>query len=173
MLSKNLDMISQDVIASKIYYIRGHKVMLDSDLADLYQVETKALNQAVKRNIERFPDDFMFQLNDEEFENLRSQIVTSSWGGRRTLPYAFTEHGTLMLSAVLKSKRAIDANILIVRTFVKLREILALNQDIAEKLQQHDQHIANLYNHLERILKLENTKKNPIGYIWDTSNNDE
>ncbi len=169
-------LIPQDYIASKIYYIRGQKVMLDSDLAELYDVETKVLNQAVKRNIDRFPEDFMFQLSDEEFENLKSQIatsnlrsqnVTSNWGGRRTAPYAFTEHGTLMLSGILNSQRAIDVNILIIRTFVKLREILSLHQDVAQKIAEHDQHIANLYAHLEQILKLDTDKKNPIGYIWD------
>lgn len=166
-----LPIIPQEVIASKIYFIRGQKVMLDSDLAELYGVETKVLNQAVKRNIERFPEDFMFQLNEEELENWRSQIVTSNPNakmGLRRAPYAFTEHGTLMLSSVLNSKQAIEMNLLIIRTFVKLREVLALHQDIAQKIDEHDRHIANLYDHLERILKLENTKKNPIGYIWDT-----
>ena len=160
-------LIPQEYIASKIYYIRGEKVMIDSDLAELYGVTTKVLNQAVKRNIHKFPEDFMFQLSEEEFENLKSQIVTSSWGGRRTSPYAFTEHGTLMLSSVLNSPKAIDVNILIIRTFVKLREILTAHKDIAQKLQEHDKNIASLYNHLERILRLENKKKNPIGYIWD------
>jgi len=159
--------IPDEVIASKIYYIRGQKVMLDSDLADLYDVETKALNQAVKRNIERFPDDFMFQLTVEEFENLKSQIVTSSWGGRRTLPYVFTEHGTLMLSSVLKSEKATQMSLVIIRTFVKLRELLSLHTDIAQKIEQHDQHIANLYDHLERILKLDAKKPGQIGYIWE------
>ena len=168
-----LSVIPQDYIASKIYYIRGQKVMLDSDLAELYEIPTGRLNEAVKRNSDRFPEDFMFQLNDEEFENLKSQIATSSWGGRRTAPYAFTEHGTLMLSGILNSQRAIDVNILIIRTFVKLREILALHQDVAQKIAEHDQHIANLYNHLERILKLDTNKKNPIGYIWDEDKDKE
>ncbi len=163
--------ISQEVIASKIYYIRGVKVMLDSDLAELYGVETKVLNQAVKRNIDRFPKDFMFQLNEEELENWRSQIVTSNPNakmGLRRAPYAFTEHGTLMLSSVLNSQKAIDVNIIILRTFVKLREMLSLHKDVAQKLEEHDKHIANLYDHLERILKLDTSEKTPIGYIWDT-----
>ena len=163
--------IPQDYIASKIYFIRSQKVMLDSDLAELYGVETKVLNQAVKRNIDRFPEDFMFQLTTEEIERLnRSQFVTGSQKYRdpRFRPYAFTEHGTLMLSSVLKSPRAAEINITIVRTFVKLREILATHQDVARKLQEHDQHIANLYDHLEKILKLDHKNKNQIGYIWDT-----
>jgi hypothetical protein len=119
--------IPVELIERKIYTIRGAKVMLDSDLADLYQVPTKVLNQAVRRNLDRFPADFMFQLTEEEVENLRSQIVTSSTGhgGRRYQPYAFTEHGVAMLSSVLASKRAISLNILIIRAFVRLREYLA------------------------------------------------
>lgn len=167
MTQANLQIIPQEVIASKIYIIRGEKVMLDSDLAELYGVPTGRLNEAVKRNIQKFPEDFMFQLSNEEFENLKSQIAISSWGGRRTNPYAFTEHGTLMLSSVLNSQKAIDVSILIIRTFVKLREMLTVHKDIAQKLQEHDKNIASLYNHLERILRLENKKKNPIGYIWD------
>jgi len=109
-------------IEAKILLIRGQKIMLDKDLAELYGVETKVLIQAVKRNIERFPEDFMFQLTKEEFEILRSQFVTSSWGGRRYLPYAFTEHGILMLSSVLNSERAILVNIQIMRTFTPLEQ---------------------------------------------------
>jgi hypothetical protein len=116
--------IPAKLIERKIYMIRGSKVMLDSDLANLYQVPTKVLNQAVRRNLDRFPVDFMFQLNDKELDDLRSQIVTSKVGrgGRRYQPYAFTEHGVAMLSSVLASKRAISLNILIIRAFVRLRE---------------------------------------------------
>src|SRR5437867_4317305 len=116
-----------EIIEQKIYLIRGQKVMFDADLAALYAVETKVFNQAVRRNLDRFPDDFMFQLTKEEADSLRSQIVTSktSRGGRRYLPYAFTEHGVSMLSAVLNSDRAVQMSILIIRAFVKLREILA------------------------------------------------
>ncbi|WP_295792651.1 ORF6N domain-containing protein [Mucilaginibacter sp.] len=103
---QNTSMIPDEKVMNKIYLIREHKVMLDSDLAELYGIETKVLNQAVARNIDRFPSDFMFQLNEAEWANLKSQIVTSSWGGRRKLPNAFTEHGVLMLSSVLKSARA-------------------------------------------------------------------
>jgi hypothetical protein len=126
-------------IESKIFLIRGQKVMLDADLALLYEVETKVLNQAVKRNIERFPEDFMFQLSAEEFanlrsqsdtSNLRSQIVISSWGGARTPPYAFTGQGVSILSSVLHSSRAIQVNIEIMRAFVQLRQMLASNAEL-------------------------------------------
>jgi len=121
------ELIPVEIIESKIYLIRGHKVMLDSELAELYEVETKVLIQAVKRNVQRFPEDFMFQLNDREFMNLRSQTVTSSsgHGGRRYIPYVFTEQGVAMLSSVLNSERAVQVNIAIIRTFVKLREMLS------------------------------------------------
>src|ERR1022692_136834 len=114
-------------VESHIHVIRGHKVMLDRDLADLYEVPTGALNQAVRRNVERFPDDFMFRLTEQEAENLKSQSVTSSWGGRRKLPSAFTEHGVAMLSAVLHSDRAIQTSIAIMRAFVRLRQIIEHN----------------------------------------------
>ena len=128
-------MVQQEVIEGKIYTIRGHKAMLSTDLAELYEVEPRVLVQAVKRNIDRFPSDFMFQLNEIEFENLKSQIVTSSWGGmRRANPYAFTEQGVAMLSSVLHSKRAIQVNIVIMRAFVKLREMLTAHKDLARKL---------------------------------------
>jgi hypothetical protein len=130
-------------ITQTILLIRGQKVILDEDLAQLYEVETKALNRAVKRNLDRFPEDFMFQLTTEEFmnlrfqsgtSNLRSQTVTSSWGGRRYPPYAFTEQGVAMLSSVLRSDRAIHVNIEIMRAFVRLRQILASHKDLARKL---------------------------------------
>lgn len=157
-------------IAEKIYLIRDEKVMLDSDLADLYGVETRVLVQAIKRNITRFPENFMFQLTQEEFGILKSQTVISSWGGRRYTPYAFTEHGALMLSSVLRSKQAIDVSISIVETFVRLRQMLATHDDVARKIKEHDQHIANLYAHVERLLTPTTEKKKSIGYIWS---NDE
>jgi hypothetical protein len=130
--------IPPEVIERRIYFLRGQKVMLDSDLAQLYGVETKVLNQAVRRNGSRFPDDFMFQLTMEEDEGLKSQIVTSNdqmgRGGRRKLPNAFTEQGVAMLSSVLNSERAIQVNIAIMRAFVKLRELLITNRELAEKL---------------------------------------
>jgi hypothetical protein len=127
-----------ELIERRIYVIRGQKVMLDSDLADLYQVPTFRLNEAVKRNRDRFPEDFMFQLTKEEGEALTSQIAMSKTGrgGRRTLPYAFTEHGVAMLSSVLNSQRAVQMNILIIRAFVKLRELLATHKDLARRIAQ-------------------------------------
>ena len=127
-------LVLADRITSAILLLRGEKVMLDRDLADLYGVEVKVLNQAVKRNIERFPADFMFQLTPDETQILRSQFVTSSWGGARKAPFAFTEHGVAMLSAVLRSPRAIQVSIQIVRTFVELRRILATHEDLARKM---------------------------------------
>lgn len=124
------------MIVTKIYLLRGQKVMLDEDLAELYQVPTGRLNEQVKRNIARFPADFMFQLTKEEFENLKSQNATSSWGGRRKLPFAFTEHGVLMLSSVLNSERAVGVNIQIMRIYTKMREMLMTNQEILLKLEQ-------------------------------------
>lgn len=127
--------ISQQQISKKIYFIRNHKVMIDSDLAELYEVKTGALNRAVQRNIIRFPPDFMFQLTDAEAKNLRCQFgISSSYGGRRFFPYVFTEQGVAMLSSVLKSEKAALVNVEIMRTFVRLREILLSNQDLAQKL---------------------------------------
>ena len=129
------------IVESHILFIRGQKVMLDSDLASLYEVETKALNQAVKRNIFRFPEDFMFRLNGEEANSLslRSQSVTSK-GGRRYLPYVFTEHGVAMLSSVLTSRQAVEVNIGIVRTFVRLREVLASQTELAQRVERLEWH---------------------------------
>jgi len=129
-------MVADEMIVTKIYLLRGQKVMLDEDLAELYQVPTGRLNEQVKRNIARFPADFMFQLTKEEFENLKSQNATSSWGGRRKLPFAFTEHGVLMLSSVLNSERAVSVNIQIMRIYTKMREMLMTNQEILLKLEQ-------------------------------------
>jgi phage regulator Rha-like protein len=130
--------VPMELIEHRIYVMRGQKVMLDSDLAELYQVATGNLNLAVRRNASRFPEDFMFQLTQEEFENLRLQFATSSsgYGGRRYLPYAFTEHGVAMLSSVLNSERAVQMNILIVRAFVKLRELLATHKELARQIGQ-------------------------------------
>jgi hypothetical protein len=127
--------IPVEIIERRIYLIRSHKVMLDSDLADLYEVGTKVLNQAVKRNLDRFPEDFMFQLTADEAEALRSQFVTSNRGGRRYLPFVFTEQGVAMLSSVLNSERAIQVNIIIMRAFVRLRELLATHHDLARKIE--------------------------------------
>ena len=140
--------------------------MLDADLAGLYGVETKVLNQAVKRNRERFPVDFMFQLTREEFDVLTSQIVTSSWGGRRYPPYAFTEHGVAMLASVLRSKRAIEVNIAIVRTFIRLRRMLATNEELARKVARHDQEIGILFDHIRQLMEPPDPpKKRRIGFL--------
>lgn len=144
------NIVKQDIIEKKIYLIRGQNVMLDRDLAELYGVETKYLTRQVRRNIERFPEDFMFQLIREEF--LRCQIVTSSWGGRRYLPYAFTEQGVAMLSSVLNSKRAIQVNIGIMRIFVNIRKLVSANKGILgrlnqleDKVQSHDKKIRTIF----------------------------
>jgi hypothetical protein len=149
-----------EFVARRIFIIRGQKVMLDSDLAQLYQVPTKRLNEAVKRNIERFPEDFLFQLTPDETEDLRSQFATSSstHGGRRFLPYAFTQEGVAMLSSVLRSPRAVQMNILIMRAFVRMRELLAGNKALAAKVEQLDrtqkQHGAILVTLVQDIQKL-------------------
>lgn len=166
-------------IEGLIHLIRDQKVMLDSDLADLYGVETKALNRAVKRNPARFPDDLMFQLTEQEAEALRCQTGTSKGrGGRRYLPYVFTEHGVVMLSSVLNSERAIQVNLLIVRTFVRLRQLVTAHKDLGariEKLERgHDktasvieilvEDIDNLSNEIQRIKNPPIGKKRPIGF---------
>lgn len=141
-------LLSEETISNKIYFIRGQKVMLDFDLASLYEVETRRLNEQVKRNISRFPSDFMFQLTEIELENLMSQIATSSWGGIRKLPFAFTEHGVLMLSSVLKSDKSLQTNIQIMRIFTKVRQMLLDTTEIKvdilriqKKLENHDKNI--------------------------------
>jgi hypothetical protein len=128
--------ITDEAVISKIYLIRGKKVMPDEDLAEMYGVETRRLNEQIKRNIERFPKDFMFQLKAKEFANLKSQFATSRWGGRRSLPFAFTEHGVLMLSSILNSQTAIQVNIKIMRVYTRLREMILTNKDILLKLGQ-------------------------------------
>lgn len=162
-----------------IYVIRAEKVMLDSDLADLYGVETKVLNQAVKRNIERFPDDFLFQLTEAESERLRSQSVTSNGrrGGRRYPPYAFTEQGVAMLSSVLRSKRAAEVNIAIMRTFVQLRRILADNKLLNEKIRglesKYDEQFQQIFAVLEYMLEEKEKPKSKIGLLTEAQSLDD
>ena len=162
-----------ELIERRIYLIRGRKVMLDTDLAELYGVATKVLNQAVKRNHARFPDDFMFRLTQEEAECLRSQFVTSNpgRGGRRYQPYAFTEHGVAMLSAVLNSRRAEQMCILIIRAFVKMRELLASHKDLAarvEKLEttqkKHGSIIGILAEEIDEMKRVPEPSKRRIGF---------
>ncbi len=152
--------VPDEVVISKIYHLRKQKVMLDSDLATLYGVETRVLNQQVKRNEYRFPKDFMFQLTQEEFENLKSQNASSSWGGRRKLPNAFTEHGVLMLSSVLSSRKAVAVNIQIMRIFTKMREMLLTNKDllikmntIESKVSNQDKSIKQIFGYLKQLIK--------------------
>jgi hypothetical protein len=177
---------SLEQIESRILLIRGQKVMLDVDLAELYEVETGALNRAVKRNSERFPEDFMFQLTAEEFtdlrcqigiSNLRSQIVTSNnpvgRGGRRHLPYAFTEHGAIMAASVLNSPRAVEASVQVVRAFVQLRQMLASNTELSGKLaaleKKYDIKFRAVFEAIRELMTpSEQKKKRPIGFApWD------
>ena len=142
------------LIQQKIHEIRGQKVMLDFDLAELYEVETRVLNQAVKRNIERFPEDFMFQLTKEEWDNLKSQIVISSWGGSRFHPNAFTEHGVAMLSGVLRSKKAIEVNISIIRAFIILRQFALNYNELAQKIKELEEKYDHQFNDVFDVLHL-------------------
>ena len=146
----NCDQLPETIdIQPMIRVIRGQQVMLDNDLATLYGVETRALNQAVKRNINRFPDDFMFQLTKEELDNLISQNVTSSWGGTRKLPYAFTEQGIAMLSSVLKSQTAVEVNIRIMRAFIAMRRFIATNAQLFQRLETIEYHQLEMKQHQE------------------------
>jgi len=161
--------IPAEVVVKKIYLIRGQKVMLSPHLAELYQVETRALIQAVKRNSERFPEDFMFQLTDGEFADLKSQIVISSWGGsRRAKPYAFTEQGIAMLSSVLNSKRAIQVNIQIIRVFTRLRQILLSTKDLRRELDElkrvTDERFRIVFETLDQLLTREKRPRRKIGF---------
>jgi hypothetical protein len=166
--------IPTEQIERLIRLIRGHKVMLDTDLAVLYGVETRVLVQAVKRNSNRFPTDFMFQLSDEEANLLRSQIVISKnrRGGRRYLPYVFTEQGVAMLSSVLNSERAVEINIEIMRAFVRLREMILSNKDLARKLdalerkfESHDVHIRSLFEAIRQLMAPPEPNKRRIGFL--------
>jgi hypothetical protein len=160
-----------EAIENKILLIRGHKVMIDKDLADLYGVETRVLVQAIKRNIDRFPPDFMLQLGKDEFAILRSQIVTSRWGGRRYLPYAFTEQGVAMLSSVLNSDRAIQVNIAIMRAFVRLREMIASREELAQKLDaleaKYDSQFKVVFDAIRQLMAppVSPKKKRKIGFL--------
>ncbi len=161
-------------LQSQIHEIRDKRVILDESLASLYQVDTKVLMQAVQRNSARFPSDFMFRLNPQEFSNLKSQIVTSSWGGRRKLPWAFTEQGVAMLSGVLHSPVAIKVNIAIMREFVKLRNIAGLRAYATEKLEAlekrvdtHDIHLERAFDAIAKMLALPDPPKKKIGFGRD------
>lgn len=161
--------VPAEMIEDKIYFIRGEKVMLDADLAKLYGVETKVLLQAVKRNIVRFPPDFMFQLTNQEVVILRSQFVTSSkWGGRRYPPYAFSEQGVAMLSSVLNSPRAIKVNIEIIRTFARLRQMLSSNAELSRRLndleKKYDAQFRVVFDAIRSLMTPPEPKKRKIGF---------
>lgn len=168
--------IPDELITNKIFVVRDKKVILDQDLAELYDVETRRLNEQVKRNIDRFPADFMFQLTVEEFENLKSQFATSSWGGRRKLPYAFTEQGVAMISGVLNSKRAIKVNIQIMRVFTRMRKMLETHKAILKKLDdlerkdiEHDKKILLIFDFLKQLeqakqQELEHKNRQRVGF---------
>jgi hypothetical protein len=166
-------LIPIESIERRIRLVRGQKVMFDTDLAELYQVSTKRLNEAVNRNTARFPQDFMFQLTKAEAAGLRSQFATSNAGrgGRRYLPYAFTEHGVAMLSSVLKSQRAVQMNILIIRAFIMLREMLATHKDLASKIEkierqqmEHSHQLATIYSVVKQLIPASRKRKRRIGF---------
>jgi len=175
MAARSKALISASQIEQSILLLRGHRVLLDSTLAGLYGVQTKVLVQAVKRNRERFPSDFLLELNKQEVTDLRSQIVTSSWGGRRYAPFAFTEQGVAMLSSVLNSPQAIRVNIEIMRAFVRLRAMIATNKDLSRKLDElerkvatHDQAIAGLITAIRELAAPPPPEqKRRIGFVID------
>lgn len=175
MASRGKALVTPGWIEQSILLLRGHKILLDTTLAELYGVETRALVQAVQRNRARFPPDFIFQLTNHEVANLRSQFVISSWGGRRTLPYAFTEQGVAMLSSVLKSPQAIAVNIEIMRAFVRLRAMIATNKELARKLDEleakvatHDTAIAGLITAIRELASpAQPGPKRRIGFVID------
>ncbi len=163
------DLVITQSIESKIYFIRGQKVMIDKDLAELYGVTTGNLNKAVDRNLDRFPDDFMFQLTKEEFKNLIFHFGTSSWGGTRKFPRAFTEQGVAMLSSVLRSKRAIQVNIQIMRTFTKLKSLLSTHKDLQRKIEEmekkYDQQFRVVFDAIRALITPPETKRKKIGFL--------
>lgn len=184
MTSENNTLVSTEPITQSIVILRGQKVLLDADLAALYGVETRRLNEQVRRNLERFPSDFIFEVTDLEFANLMSQNATSSWGGRRKLPMAFTEHGAIMVASILKTPRAVEMSVYVVRAFVRLREVLASNKELSKRLDdleqsteslavQHDAFARNTRAQLKQVFDAirelmtppEPQKKRPIGFI--------
>ena len=161
-----------EIIASKIYFIRGQKIMLDQDLAKLYGVETAQLKRAVRRHRDRFPDDFMFELSKSELDDLRCQIGTSKWGGTRYIPFAFTEQGVAMLSGVLNSDRAIKVNIQIMRTFTQLRNMLANHKDLKHKIEvmekKYDEQLRIVFEAITQLLEVDEKPKKKIGYLKES-----
>jgi ORF6N domain len=167
---------NEEVILSRIYTIRHQKVMFDSDLADMYGVSTKRLKEAVRRNIERFPEDFMFELTTEEFQILRSQIATSKTGenrgGSRYLPFAFTEHGAVMLASVLNSEMAVKASIFVVRTFIKLRQLISGYHELSERIdgleEKYDSQFEQVIHALQGLAEKKNEPRKLIGFKENT-----
>jgi hypothetical protein len=170
-MAKSKALIPAGRIERSILFLRGHKVMLDSDLAELYGVLTGRLNEQVKRNRNRFPDDFMFQLSGKEYENLLSQNAMSSWGGRRRPPYAFTEQGVAMLSSVLHSERAVQVNIEIMRTFVRLRRMLESHAALARKLDElekkYDSQFQIVFEAIRQLMIPPEKEQRKIGFRAD------
>ncbi len=161
------------IIQKKIYEVRSERIMLDFDIAELYEVKTKRLKEAVRRNRKKFPADFMFELTREEWQNLRTQIASSSWGGLRYMPFAFTEHGVTMIASILNSQKAIEMNIAVVRAFISLRKLTKQHIELSEQLQllrkevldrigEHDTQLAAIYNTIENLLDIKTEKK-----IWE------
>lgn len=172
MSKKDAALVPSKRITNSILILRGHKVLLDADLAVLYDVETRRLNEQVRRNQQRFPKDFIFELSAQEFANLKSQFATSSWGGRRKRPLAFTEHGAIMAATVLNSPRAVEMTIYVVRAFVQLRKALVANKDLARRLDElerklatHDQAITGMIKTIRELIIPPEPKKRPIGFV--------
>jgi hypothetical protein len=168
--------LTTETVVSRIYTVRNLRVMLDSDLAELYEVPTKRFNEQVKRNISRFPADFMFQLTQEEHDSLRSQNATSKpgRGGRRYLPYVFTEHGAIMAATILNSQRAVEMSVFVVRAFIQLRDVLSSHKKLAAKLDElerklasHDRDITMIVNAIRHLMAPPSQKKRQIGFVVD------
>jgi len=170
---KRNQLILGDIVANHIYLIRDQKVLLGNDLSVLYEVEHRALMQAVNRNKDRFPEDFMFQLSDGEWANLKSHFVISSWGGIRKVPFAFTEQGVAMLSSVLRSDRAVQVNIEIMRSFVRMRKVFTEHKELAAKLnsleQKYDETFKVIFDAIRQLMTPSNPKKRGIGFTADHS----
>ena len=162
---------NEEVIISRIHTLRHQKVMFDFDLAEMYGVSTRRLKEAVRRNIERFPEDFMFELTTEEFQNLRSQFATSSWGGSRYPPFAFTEHGAVMLASILNSETAVKASIFVVRTFIKLRQLISGYHELTERMdgieEKYDSQFEQVIHALEGLAEKKKEPRKLIGFKED------
>ena len=175
-MNESLATLSPQALAGRIVVIRGQRVLLDAELAQLYEVETKRFNEQIKRNLTRFPSDFMFRLTDEEFESLRSQFATSKRGGRRYLPLAFTEHGAIMAASVLNSDRAVEMSVYVVRAFVQLRTVLLDHKALADKLtalerrvSHHDNSLAEVIDAIRALMAQPKPANRPIGFTADVT----